>query len=323
MASFGEPYIEEFSIKVRFNNSNIIVNKKDNETNELIIDKGNIIKINNVETNETIFNSLEFIDGKTNISLPIGKYKIEEISASSNYVLNKEGLTFEIKYSDPVNKEIDFYNKKAKGQIEILKKDEEGNLLKGVEFEIYDINDNIVDKVVTDEVTVSKILPLGGYKIKESKELYGYEKNNDIYEINLDYDNQNTPLINKSIEVINKKILCEITLITTSSEEVLNTSFNIYDKEYNLIYNGKTVDGKASISLPYGDYILKEIEVPNGYKLNEEEISFSVNDLVCQSSFKINNEKVIMPVTSSSGNIFYIILFTINIIDYAIYKKIK
>ena len=198
-----------------------------------------------------------------------------------------------------------------RGDIEINKTNEEGEKLSGVEFEILDENNKLQDTLVTEDgYAKSKSLPTGNYIVKEKKELYGYEKDNNEYKVSVTGTGEN--YIHKTLDIVNKKIKCEITYITTSKEENIDVSFNIY-KDGIIVYSGKTKNGKASIELPYGDYIIKEIEVPNGYKLNDKEISFSVNDITCASTLKVDNEKVIMPITSTKRNYCYLLLFLFDI----------
>lgn len=199
-----------------------------------------------------------------------------------------------------------------KGDIEINKTDEDGNNLTGVEFEIYDKYNNLYDTLTTEDgYAKSRSLPMGEYIIKEKKELYGYEKDLNEYLVSINSDKEK--YVHEKIDIINKKIKCEITYITTSGEKNIDAKFNIYDKNNNIIYTGETVNGKASIELEYGEYIIKEIEVPNGYKLNDKEISFSVNDITCASTLTVDNEKVLMPITSTSNNYGYMFLLLFNL----------
>ena len=59
-------------------------------------------------------------------------------------------------------------------------------------------------------------------------------------------------------------------------------------------------------------------DIENG---NEEEISFSVNDITCASTLKVNNEKVIMPVTSTENNIAYLIIMLLDLGGLVFVKK--
>ena len=115
LAIFGKPELRMGFLYVNVDKSKVKINKKDKDTGELILDLGNKIKIN-----DQIY---EFNNGEINLNLPVGKYVIEEVSASNNYYVNKEKIEFEITNSDKY-KEIDFYNEKTKGKITINKTNE-------------------------------------------------------------------------------------------------------------------------------------------------------------------------------------------------------
>ena len=323
LAIFGEPYFEEFKLNIVFKGSYVEILKKDIDTNEIITDSGNKIKIKNTETNQYVKDSeYEFNGGKVWLYLPVGKYFIEETNSSNGYYINTNGLNFEIVEGDEAQRYLEFFNDKVEGRININKTDDDGNNLSGAKFEIYNENNELVDTVVTNEEKTSSIkLPLGKYTVKEVEVPYGYEKNNEEYEVELSYNNQDESIVYGNLDIINKKIKCEIVVVTTSKKEALNVSFNVYDKNNNLVYSGNTVDGKSVFYLPYGDYVLKEIGVPDGYKLNDNEIKFSVNDITCASKFSLEHEKFIMPNTTSKSSMIYLVLLIINISGYVYYKK--
>ena len=227
-------------------------------------------------------------------------------------------------FGKPNLTELDFkFKVKGKGIININKKDEEENNLEGVEFEVYNEKNEVVDTLVTDKdgKATSKELSLGKYYVLESKELYGFEKDDTKHEINLVSSDQNVSIFKENLDLVNKKIKCEITYITTSGDEKIDAEFSIYDKNGTAIYTGKTIDGKASVELTYGDYVIKEISVPNGYKLNEKEISFSVNDKQCASTMTVNNEKVVMPITSTKKDFSYLLLLLFDLSGLIYVKK--
>lgn len=119
-AAFGMPNMIDGEFTVISKKANVNIYKKDLSTNELIYDKGIVIKIKDLKNDVYITDNLEFIDGKISISLPVGKYKIEEIKTSDNYKIN-DGLEFEI--IDEENKDIDFYNEKVIMPVTSTKKD--------------------------------------------------------------------------------------------------------------------------------------------------------------------------------------------------------
>ncbi len=227
VAAFGAPTLINGSMKI---NSKIDINiyKKDKDTNELILDEGNKVKIKNLDTDTYIGDIYEFENGKLTLTLKEGNYKIEEISSSYSYSIN-DGLSFSIS-KDDITKDIDFFNEKIK---------------------------------------------------------------------------------------------CEIVVFSTSGDIKLDSDFEVYDLNGNLVYKGRTTDGETKFYLEYGNYIVKEITVPNGYILNDKEINLEVNDITCASRVTFNNDKVIMPITSKECNISYLILFFLNIIGYVFTKKIN
>ncbi len=319
MAIFGAPNIINGSMKIISDKVDVNIYKKDLDTKELIKDKGIKIKIKDLNTNKYVTDILEFDDGKINISLKEGKYKIEEIKTVNPYLIN-DGLEFTIT-KDDVSKEIDFFNKKQEGKILINKINENNENLENVKFNIYDSNNNLVDEINTSNTkTASKVLPLGKYYIKEISPNYGYELDKNIYEIDLSYDDT-IEYITKELDVINKKIKCEISVFSISGDIKLDSDFEVYDLNNNLVYKGTTINGEAKFNLEYGNYIIKEVSVPNGYKLNDNEINLEVSDDICSSKITFNNDKVIMPITSKENDFSYFILLFFNVIGYVFIKK--
>ena len=225
VAIFGAPTLIDGSMKIICNKVDVNINKKDNDTKELIKDLGNKIRIKNLEDN-TYIDTYEFNNGKLSLVLKEGNYKIEEVSSSYGYSLN-EGLEFSINKEDTY-KEIDFFNKRVK---------------------------------------------------------------------------------------------CEIVVFSISGNIKLDSDFEVYDLEDNLIYKGRTTNGEARFELEYGNYKIKELSVPDGYILNENEISLEVNDKTCASRVTFNNDKVVMPVTSKESNIGYLIILFLDLIGYVFIKK--
>ena len=315
LAIFGKPELRMGFLYVNVDKSKVKINKKDKDTGELILDLGNKIKIN-----DQIY---EFNNGEINLNLPVGKYVIEEVSASNNYYVNKEKIEFEITNSDKY-KEIDFYNEKTKGKISINKTDENKEKLSNVKFEIYNENNDIVDTIVTsnNEYDESKILPLGKYFVKEVSNINGYEIDKNIYEVNLKYNDDNIKIVNEKLDIVNKKIKCEIVIISKDNDgNNTNIYFDIYNDKKEIVYSGKTEDGLSKVILEYGNYYIKENKVDNGYKINEETINFTVNDDFCNAPIKIINEKVLMPVTSAEKDLCYTLLFFTDILGWIFVKK--
>ena len=77
--------------------------------------------------------------------------------------------------------EVDFYNKVIEKKITIVKKyGEENNMNpeKNIDFDIYDIDNNLIKTISTDENgEVTTTLPYGKYKIVQKNTTEGYQKN--------------------------------------------------------------------------------------------------------------------------------------------------
>lgn len=137
-------------------------------------------------------------------------------------------------------------------------------------YGIYDVNDELIERVCTDRKMSYKTnsLAYGNYYIKQESVGIGYVKDNNIYKISIDKNNENVivELKNKLIRntlKLNKKYCKNEVCI---NEE--NSKFNVYDKNNNLVNTIITdSSGKATIELGYGNYTIEQVEGKEGYKL--------------------------------------------------------
>ncbi len=318
IAVLGNPNLNKAVVYVEPVNVSIKIRKLDYDSKELIVDSGIKIKLKGVDNNTEI-GPITFTNGIARATIPAGTYSVIELSTSSGYSLNTSCPWFNVTVDDK-DFTYDFYNKKIKGKVRIKKTDELGNYLEGTVFNIYDINDNLVDSIVTtkEEYDESKELDLGDYYVKEISSLNGYKIDNKVYNAKLEYFNENTPIVYKDIESINEKIKCDITIISTDEDNnEINSKHEIHDKNDNIIYSGNDKE----IKLDYGEYYLIQTEVPNGYKLNDKKISFKVSDDSCLTNIKIINKKVNMPITSTSINVLSVLFLIISCGIFRYYKK--
>lgn len=122
--------------------------------------------------------------------IPVGSYYLKEVKTNQKYILNDEPISIEIREKDITT--MQFENQKKKGRISILKissKDspilpiKQGEALSNVSFEIYDMRNNLIETVKTNEQgeAISKWLEVGRYKIKEVSTLKYYLLNEKEY----------------------------------------------------------------------------------------------------------------------------------------------
>ena len=187
--------------------------------------------------------------------------------------------------------------------------------LEGAEFEIYaaeDIftpdhqvdeqgnrhviyaKDNLVKTVTTDKngEAVIKDLPLGKYRVKETKAPAGFVLNPDSQEVSFIYKDQNTPEIEEKLEFSNERQKVELSVEKQDAETgkaLKGATFGLYNKEAissddKVIVKADTLlqeitsneKGKAAftLDLPLGRYYVKELQAPAGYVSSDEILEF-------------------------------------------------
>lgn len=187
--------------------------------------------------------------------------------------------------------------------------------LEGAEFEIYaaeDIftpdhqvdeqgnrhviyaKDTLVKTVTTNKngEAVIKDLPLGKYRVKETKAPAGFVLNPDSQEVSFIYKDQNTPEIEEKLEFSNERQKVELSVEKQDAEigkALKGATFGLYNKE--AISSGDKVvvkadtllqeitsneKGKAAftLDLPLGRYYVKELQAPAGYVSSDEILEF-------------------------------------------------
>ena len=187
--------------------------------------------------------------------------------------------------------------------------------LEGAEFEIYaaeDIftpdhqvdeqgnrhviyaKDTLVKTVTTNKngEAVIKDLPLGKYRVKETKATSGFVLNPDSQEVSFIYKDQNTPEIEEKLEFSNERQKVELSVEKQDAETgkaLKGATFGLYNKEAissgdKVIVKADTLlqeitsneKGKAAftLDLPLGRYYVKELQAPAGYVSSDEILEF-------------------------------------------------
>lgn len=233
--------------------------------------------------------------------LYLGKYEVQETKAPEGYLLNTQKYPVELIYADQeteiVYGDVTVPDELAKGQIEILKKDEEtGNLLSGAEFTVTAAEDittpdgtlraekgTVVDTIVTDTTGIakSKELYLGKYIVKETKQLIGFIRPNQTWDVELKYADQKTELVKENLTIKNQPTEIIIDKKETGTDKPLEgVKFVIWNKDkedpidpgmqHKEIY---TTDANGKIRLLYlepGNYAVAEVESIPGYAWDDK-----------------------------------------------------
>ena len=153
-----------------------------------------------------------------------GKYYLKEMEAEG-YIVDEELKTVYIKDDSTV--ELEWENTPFTGSIQITKTSADdnpvngkpaGTPLEGTVFEIYDLDNNLVDTVTTDQngIATTKDLPLGRYVIRETKATDLYVLNDTPVEVEIETAGQTV-----RVSVANKSRNVNVSITKTGYEEVM------------------------------------------------------------------------------------------------------
>ena len=224
---------------------------------------------------------------------------IRETKTNKIYKLNDETFEADIRWNETT--EMTITNEKLKGQIEVYKVDSENNeiKLKGVEFEVINSNNEVVETIVTDKngYAITSRIPIGEYKLKEVKTDNMHILNEDIIKVDVTTD------IVSRIDITNDRIKGQIKVIKTSEDDnfingkvagspIENVKFKVYDVNNNLVDELTTsADGTAITKLlDKGSYYIKEVESGEWYLLNENTFIAEIKEHKEVVNVEIKNE---------------------------------
>ncbi|WP_042995954.1 MSCRAMM family protein, partial [Bacillus thuringiensis] len=217
--------------------------------------------------------------------LPLGEYTVKETKAPAGYKLSDKEWKVTIQNEKEVVK-VEAENEKILGSLQIIKMDDKDQTkrLAGAEFTLKDVKGNVVKEGITTDksgtVKVDGLVP-GEYTLEETKAPEGYKALEVTIEVNV--------VANEVVkqDVLNEKVKEEI----TGQLEITKVDANDINKKlagavFEIWKDGTKIDtltsdenGKAiSKELDPGDYILKEVQAPEGYELSDKEIEFTISN---------------------------------------------
>ena len=242
--------------------------------------------------------------------LKVGTYFVKETSVPTGYLLDTSIKRIEVRNGETST--VEFKNNEPTGKLLIHKISENNDKVGGAVFSVIAEQDikNVagtkifykkgqeVTKITSANGTgIAEIaeLPLGKYSVREIQAPKGYLLNDQVFQVNLEYKNSTTPVIELEIKgVVNQEPTGTISVVKRDSKTgsvaqgdatLENAVYKIYANEdiYNVAKskkfyskgdlvatrntdkNGNTTDVTG---LPLGKYIVKEETAPKGYLLD-------------------------------------------------------
>lgn len=177
---------------------------------------------------------------------------------------------------------LNFKNSTAYSSVSVLKTDDGGSPLQGVEFGVYSDNQAtaLIEKKTTGSdgrLTFSSLEIGKTYYVKETSSLTGYVMDNTIKNVTIEAQS-------KELSFVNTKITGQIKVIKT--EEGRN-DIKLKDAEFQILDNADRVvdtittnaNGEATSKvLPYGAYKVKESKAPAGYNLSSKVVDVNITE---------------------------------------------
>ena len=192
----------------------------------------------------------------------------------------------------------------------------------------------------SDGPAASGLLPLGRYMLVEIHAPEGYALDDTPHEVTLDASDAYTPVVEVCAELTNEYLPAEITLtkyketmqamedehgvrqtvITVPGEGFVFGLYNASDIPYDggvlpagtLVASGATdADGRLVFAgqYPHGEYYVKELQAPEGWKLPAGTFPVSIlpekaqEDAVIRAGLTVHNELICTPVTITKTDI--------------------
>lgn len=253
-----------------------------------------------------------------------GTYTVEEVEAPNGYELSTKKESFII--SDSIrNAEVKFYNKAKESVVSILKLDKNtNNPIAGAVLVVKDAS-GLEIKRFTSTVNGYSLTGLsnGTYTVEEIEAPEGYELSNEKEIFTLD---DNTKNIEVKFYNTPKDRMVTISKIDSATGKPLAGAVLVVVDE-----NGEEVARFTSTNKSYtikdlkdGTYTVEEVEAPEGYFLNEESQTFTIDNnhlshqiiiknipKTCENGGLDEDEcSVEVPDTNSNQTVFYILGIT-------------
>ena len=234
------------------------------------------------------------IDGKTittfsgsdTVTLPLGRYFLQETAAPEGYELNEELIPFEVTTNG--RNTVTVKNTPKTGSLTIQKADKDDKPLLGAEFKIYAAKDKARENpitLITDSSgkAVKTGIPYGSYVAIESRAPEGYERDDTEHTFDIPQKNEDgtvTEVEDVTISVTNVKSRYALRIVKVDKDNseirLAGARFAVSGGSfYTEAVTGE--DGTVTVEVPEkGKYLITELEPPAGYTIDPETYTVEV-----------------------------------------------
>ena len=264
------------TVTLKSDPSHLVITKKDSISGKNL--KG--AKFGIYTANDVLIEEITTDKNGTAVSdnLVFRDYYVKELVAPEGYILSDTVYSFTI---NSIGQQVlvDVLNDPIRGKVSVTKLGENEEKLQGAVFGIYDSYDNLIQEIASNEqgIAISNDLVYGSYYLKEISAPEGYVQNDEKLLFTI---SENEEMV--ELTVSNTLIRGKVKIIKQDDEgnPLQGVVFDIYDTNDILVEELTTNSEGMAISsdLIYGNYYLKEISAPEGYVLNEEAITFGIDE---------------------------------------------
>lgn len=264
----------------------LLIIKKEEETGPLL--KGAVFGVYRESDDSRMGEITTDRYGEAALSLTPGNYYLRELEPPVGFQLDSSRVAFHIQSGS--TKEITVTNKaedETTGTLLLIKTSEDGKLLSGAVFGVYDADTRQkLDEITTDRYgEAALMLEEGEYYLREQKAPQGYALSEDKTDFKIKAgETREITVANKLLEPAasdvsdDKGTLQLVKKAAGTGKPLSGAVFEVLSlldiKKAGEITSGN--DGTARLSLPAGEYYLLEKTAPAGYRLEPARILFRV-----------------------------------------------